>query len=339
VSALPPPAPVETLTGCRDGTVPPEVFQSEVPVLLKGLVGHWPAVKACSSGLSGAARYLSSFWTDQPVTAYVGEPGMQGRFFYDADFTGFNFRSGKARLAQVLQKLDEAERIADGSTIYVGSTPVDGWLPGFRAQNDVPLPAGDALASFWLGNRTRISAHFDFPDNLACVVAGQRRFTLFPPDQIGNLYVGPIDRTPSGQAISLVDVTHPDLEQFPRFREALAAARVADMEPGDALYVPSMWWHHVESLSAFNLLVNYWWCVSPSIMGAPTTALMHAILALRDLPARQRDAWRGLFEHYVFGADEGVYAHIPETGRGCLATLTPDSAQRLRTELLARLNR
>lgn len=330
---------VETLTGCRSGAVPPEVFESDVPVLLKGLVGHWPAVEACRSGLPGAARYLSSFWTEQPVTAYVGEAGMQGRFFYDADFTGFNFRSGKARLAQVLQKLDEAERVADGSTIYVGSTPVDGWLPGFRAQNDVPVPASDALASFWLGNRTRISAHFDFPDNLACVVAGQRRFTLFPPDQVGNLYVGPIDRTPSGQAISLVDVTQPDLERYPKFREALAAARVADMEPGDALYVPSMWWHHVESLSAFNLLVNYWWCASPSIMGAPTTALMHAILALRDLPARQRDAWRGLFDHYVFEADESVYAHIPETGRGCLARLTPDSAARLRAELLARLTR
>ncbi|MFZ8985117.1 MAG: cupin-like domain-containing protein, partial [Steroidobacteraceae bacterium] len=102
---------------------------------------------------------------------------------------------------------------------------------------------------------------------------------------------------------------------------------------------PSMWWHHVESLSAFNLLVNYWWCASPSIMGAPTTALMHAILALRDLPARQREAWRGLFDHYVFEADESVYAHIPETGRGCLARLTPDSAARLRAELLARLTR
>ena len=339
MTALPVPAAVEMLEGCSPGAIPAKVFESEVPVLLKGLVAGWPAVAACRPSLAAAASYLSGFWIEQPVTAYVGDAGIEGRFFYDADCTGFNFKSGKAHLGQVLQKLAEEERAGSGATIYVGSTPVDQWLPGFRAHNDVTLPTSGALASFWLGSRTRISAHFDFPDNLACVVAGRRRFTLFPPDQVGNLYVGPLDRTPSGQAISLVDFSRPDLERFPRFAAAMASARVAEMEPGDALFVPSMWWHHVESLSPFNLMVNYWWCVSPQAMGAPTTALMHAILALRDLPQRQREAWRTLFDHYVFDADESVYAHIPEPGRGCLAPLDDTSARRLRAELLSRLNR
>ena len=339
MTELPQPAAVEVLEGCSPAGIPERVLESEVPLLLKGLVAGWPAVAACRQSLAGAARYLAGFWIDQPVTVYVGDAGIEGRFFYNEDFTGFNFRSGNAHLGQVMQKLAEQEQAGTGSAIYVGSTPVDRWLPGFRAQNDVNLPVTGALASFWLGSRTRVSAHFDFPDNLACVVAGRRRFTLFPPDQVGNLYVGPLDRTPSGQAISLVDFSRPDLERFPRFAAAMASARVAEMEPGDALFVPSMWWHHVESLSSFNLMVNYWWCNSPPAMGAPTTALMHAILALRDLPDRQREAWRTLFDHYVFDADESVYAHIPPAGRGCLAPLDDDSARRLRAELLNRLNR
>jgi hypothetical protein len=339
MTALPVPAAVEVLEGCSPGAIPARVFASEVPLLLKGLVAGWPAVAACRPSLAAAAGYLSRFWIEQPVTVYAGDAGIEGRFFYNADFTGFNFRSGKAHLGQVLQKLDEDERSGAGSAIYVGSTPVDRWLPGFRAQNDIVLPFPDALASFWLGNRTRVSAHFDFPDNVACVVAGRRRFTLFPPEQVGNLYVGPLDRTPSGQAISLVDFARPDLDRYPRFAAALAAAQVAEMEPGDALFVPSMWWHHVESLSPFNLMVNYWWCTSPPAMGAPTTALLHAILSLRDLPQRQREAWRTLFDHYVFDADESVYAHIPEPGRGCLAPLDDTAARRLRAELLNRLNR
>lgn len=339
MTELPVPAPVDVLEGCSPGAIPARVFESEVPLLLKGLVAGWPAVAACRPSLAAAASYLSGFWIEQPVTVYVGDAGIEGRFFYNEDFTGFNFKSGKAHLGQVLQKLDEEERSGSASAIYVGSTPVDRWLPGFRAQNDIKLPFPDALVSFWLGSRTRVSAHFDFPDNIACVVAGRRRFTLFPPDQVGNLYVGPLDRTPSGQAISVVDLSKPDLERYPRFAEALAAARVAEMEPGDALFVPSMWWHHVESLSPFNLMVNYWWCTSPPAMGAPTTALMHAILSLRDLPPRQRAAWRTLFDHYVFDADESVYAHIPEPGRGCLAPLDDDAARRLRAELLNRLNR
>ena len=100
-----------------------------------------------------------------------------------------------------------------------------------------------------------------------------------------------------------------------------------------------MWWHHVESQAAFNLLVNYWWCSNPAFMGAPSQALMHAILALRDLPPRQREAWRGVFDHYVFDADETVYEHIPPPGRGWLAPLDEDAARRLRAELRNQLDR
>ena len=324
---------------CADGVVPESVFDTGVPVRLTGLVNGWPAVRECGASAESAARYLARFWSQAPVTAYVGDASIDGRFFYDPEFTGFNFRAGKATLPQIFEKLAEPERDERMATIYVGSTPVDEWLPGFRSQNDVRLPTDDALVSFWLGNRTRISAHYDFPDNLACVVSGQRRFTLFPPDQVGNLYVGPLDRTPSGQAISLVDFAAPDLERFPKFADAVEHGQTAVLEPGDAIFIPSMWWHHIESMAPFNLLVNYWWCLTPAAMGSPSEALLHAILALRELPPRQREACRSLFDHYVFDADESTGEHIPEAGRGWLGPLDEPTAKRLRAELLNRLNR
>ena len=324
---------------CKGGRVPACVIESGEPVRLAGLVSGWPAVRECGASAASAARYLSRFWSDAPVTAYVGDASIDGRFFYNPEFTGFNFQSARATLPQILQKLAEPERDDRLATIYVGSTPVDEWLPGFRAQNDVSLPADDALASFWLGNRTRISAHYDFPDNLACVVCGERRFTLFPPDQVGNLYVGPLDRTPSGQAISLVDFAAPDLERYPKFAIAMEQARTALLGPGDAIFIPSMWWHHIESMAPFNLLINYWWCMTPAAMGSPSDALLHAILALRDLPARQREACRSLFDHYVFDADASTCEHIPEAGRSWLGPLDEAAARRLRAELLNKLNR
>jgi len=330
--------PVEVVEGIKPESIPAQVFESDHPLLLKGLVSDWPAVKSCRQSLAAAAQYLSDFWTEQPVTVYVGQ-GIDGRFGYNEDFTGFNFKSGTAHLGQVFQKIAAQEDQESSQSIYVGSTAVDRWLPGFRAQNDLHVPADDALISFWLGNKTRVSAHFDFPDNIACVVAGERRFTLFPPEQIDNLYVGPIDRTPAGQAISLVDITNPDFERFPKYADALESARIFDLQPGDAIFIPSMWWHHVESLSDFNLLVNYWWCNTPPSMGSPMTALMHAILSVRDIPERQRTAWKHLFDHYVFAADESVYDHIPESGRGCLSPLDEHAARQLRAELLNRFNR
>ena len=324
---------------CADGLVPAMVFDSDAPVRLNGLVSGWPAVRECAASAESAARYLSRFWSKAPVTAYVGDASIDGRFFYNPEFTGFNFRAGKATLPQIFEKLTEPERDERMATIYVGSTPVDEWLPGFRSQNDVRLPADDALVSFWLGNRTRISAHYDFPDNLACVVSGQRRFTLFPPDQVANLYVGPLDVTPSGQAISLVDFAAPDFERFPKFADAIKHGQTAVLQPGDAVFIPSMWWHHIESTAPFNLLVNYWWCSTPAAMGSPSEALLHAILAMRDLPPRQREACRSLFDHYVFNADESTCEHIPEAGRGWLAPLDEAAARRLRADLLNKLNR
>ena len=221
-------------------------------------------------------------------------------------------------------------------SIYVGSTMVDKWLPGFREVNDLDLAADNPLVSFWLGNRTRISAHYDFPDNIACVVAGQRRFTLFPPEQVENLYVGPLEMTPSGQAISLVDFANPDLQRFllPRPLSMLGSS----IWPWGCLIYPQYGWHHVESRSELNLLVNYWWCDSLPELGSPTGALLHAMLAIRDLPSHQRKAWGNLFNHYVFDAGESTHSHIPEHARGCLSTFTNDSARRMRALLLNKLN-
>jgi hypothetical protein len=221
----------------------------------------------------------------------------------------------------------------------VGSTTVDMVLPGFRDENDLRFSGAQPSIRIWIGNRTRIAAHYDIPDNIACVAAGRRRFTLFPPDQLKNLYVGPIDLTPAGQSISLVDLHDPDFDAYPRFREALEHAFVAEMEPGDAIFVPSMWWHHVEGLDTLNVLVNYWWRNEPSYLGTPLDVLNHALLGIRDLPPGQREIWREIFDHYIFSAGEDVVSHIPEDARGVLSPVSDETARRLRALLIRNLNR
>ena len=95
----------------------------------------------------------------------------------------------------------------------------------------------------------------------------------------------------------------------------------------------------VESLDAVNGLVNFWWRQSPAFMDTPLNTLMMALLSLRDLPPAQRDAWRALFDHYVFDADAQTAAHIPAPARGVLAPMNEHSARQLRAMLLNRLKR
>jgi hypothetical protein len=276
---------------------------------------------------------------DAEVIAMVAPPQAGGRFFYNEDIDGFNFHAERPRLGAVLNALQTQLDTSDAPALYLGSTTVDTFFPGLAAENHVELGARGALYSIWIGNRTRIAAHQDLPDNLACVAVGRRRFTLFPPDQLANLYIGPLDFTPAGQAISLVDFAAPDYTKFPRFAEALRHAQVAELAAGDALFIPSLWWHHIEALDSFNVLLNYWWRQSPDWMDTPMNALMLAILAVRDLPPDERAAWQEVFRHYVFEAGEETSAHIPEAARRVLAPLDADSARELRARLLKRINR
>ena len=185
-------------------------------------------------------------------------------------------------------------------------------------------------------NQSRIAAHYDVTDNIACVAAGKRRFTLFPPSQLNNLYIGPLDFTPAGQPASLVDFHHPDLLKYPRFEIAIKHAQIAQLEAGDAIFIPSMWWHHVEGLTPFNILINYWWRQVEDYLGAPMDALNHAFLSIKDLPQAQKDVWRDIFEHYIFSTSE--HAHIPEDKKGILNPISEIVARKLRASLINKLN-
>jgi len=333
---------VPELTGCRPDDLPlDELLGRAEPRVLRGLVSDWALTRAGLKSEQDAMDYLLSFYNGKTLSASFGPPEISGRLFYNEDFTRLNFSAERAQLTDVLEKIKAHLGDAQPPTIYVGSTLIDSYFPGFRKENDVGFAARgiDPPPSIWIGNRTIASAHFDAPNNLACCVVGRRRFTLFPPEQIFNLYPGPLEPTPGGQAISLVDFDSPDFGKHPRFREALAAAMVAEVNPGDAVFVPSMWWHHVEGLSAFNTLVNYWWTTTPKHIPTPMNALYHAIWSIRDRPDNEKRAWRQVFEYYVFGPAGLAGEHFPEQARGLLAPIDDDRARHIRAMLINKLNR
>jgi hypothetical protein len=316
------------------------VAAAREPFVLRGLAASWGLVEQAGHGDRAVTDYLRRFAGDNPVRASMLPGKHQGRVFYDDDLGGMNFEQLETRLEEILDQLDALTGGEDDPTIYLGSTAIDYCLPGFSGENAIDLEGVQATVRLWLGTRHRVAAHYDVLENIAVVGAGRRRFILLPPEQLSNLYVGPIDFTPAGQPVSMVDFEQPDLQRFPRFEAALDEARGTVLEPGDAIYVPSMWWHHVEGLERINILVNHWWYPGPEYMAAPLDALMHAILAIRELPAPQRDAWKVFFDHYVFSATpERVAGHLPEDRRGILGPIDADAARRIRMMLRNKLNK
>jgi Cupin-like domain len=325
--------------GCSAGDLPVEILSSVEPVILKGLVSTWGLAKAGLQSDAAAYAYLRSFSNNSDVTALVAPAEAKGRYYYNDDLSGFNFKNVRIPFNDVLDKLQLHSHDECPPGYYVGSTTVDACLPGIRAENDINFKNSKPLISIWFGNPSRIACHYDAPTNLACCVVGKRRFTLFAPEQIHNVYPGPLDFNPAGQAISMVDFANPDYQKFPRFADAVASAQVAELEAGDALLLPSMWWHHVEGLSPFNVLINYWWREVPAFMGQGITALQHAMLSIRDLPEQEKLAWKALFDYYIFSPAAHANSHIPESVQSMLASLDDLKARQLRALLINRLNR
>ncbi|TRX52844.1 cupin-like domain-containing protein [Thalassomonas sp. M1454] len=314
-----------------------ELLTSTTPLIFKGLVKDWPLVKASQSCDIEVIDYIKRFYNQNPVKAMIAPANVAGRFFYNETLDGFNYTRKTTQLDTVLDQIAAAANDDKSDSYYVGSASINHIMPELRKHNDIDKLSDKPIVSAWIGNQSRIAAHYDVTDNVACVAAGKRRFTLFPPDQLDNLYIGPIDLTPAGQPASLVDFENVDFDQFPKFNTALEHAQLAELEAGDAIFIPSMWWHHVEGLSDINVLVNYWWRQVDHFLGAPMDALNHALLAIKDLPKEQRNAWRDIFEHYVFDPKEAT--HIPQQQRGVLNPIDELTARKLRAILLNKLNR
>lgn len=331
--------PIKILEDIVHDAIPQAVLESTVPLVLKGLVKNWPIVKTAEQSAEAGYNYLCQFYNGELVNTAIGDSDNKGAIFYNQDFSGFSHERARSSLTGAYNNIKNLHASGSSRAYYVDSAPVDMYLPGFRVHNDLNLGSFTPRVSIWMGNKTTVSAHHDVPDNIACVVIGKRRFVLFPPDQLENLYIGPLDFNPAGQAISMMDLDNPDFEKYPRYREALAHAQIAELESGDAIYIPSMWWHHVEGLMPFNLMVNYWWTAFPSYLGSPQDAFTHALMNIRSLPADERQHWKNLFDHYIFDSSPENFAHIPQEKMGMLGDMDEMTARRIRSQLLNRLNR
>lgn len=337
MTALPTPAPIREVAGLTRSAFDAEVRPAGEPVVIRGLGGDWPVVHAARAGDEALVAYLKRFSHDRPVNAIVGAPEIEGRFGYTDDLTALNFNRGQSPLNPFLDRLLRDRDHPRPYAMAVQSIPAADLVPGFEGENGHDLVDASVVPRLWLGNAIRVATHYDLQENVGVVVAGRRRFTLFPPDQVANLYMGPLELTPAGTPVSLVDPAAPDLERFPRFAEAARTARVATLEPGDAIYIPFHWWHAVDSLGPVNILMNWWWSSAAKPPAAAYDALLHSLLALGSLPDDQRAAWRTMFDHLVFRPDRNPAAHLPANVRGVLGDIDDELAARIRQTLAHQL--
>jgi len=333
MTGLGPPAAVQEIAGITRERFEAEVRPCERPVVFRSLASDWPGVQAALTGDRAICDYLLAFGPTRPVTGLMSPPDVEGRFFYNDQLTGFNFTKHSGRLEAFLSELLRIAGSADAPGMAVQSEIIPELLPGFVEANPMPLLPDYVEPRIWLGNRIRVAPHYDLMENIAVCLAGKRRFTLFPPEQLANLYAGPFELTPAGTPVSMVDPLAPDLARYPRFAEAWSTAQQVTLEPGDALYIPYTWWHGVEALEPVSILVNYWWNEAPPGIAGQYDALLHAIFAFRHLPERERKVWRTILDHYVFDENGDPAVHLPDHAKGIIGPASPQLFARMRQML------
>lgn len=318
-------------------TLREEIIPRDRPAVLKGLVNHWPLVRAAAESPQTVADYIRARDLGRPLRVYEGPPEIKGFLFYRDDLRGLNFEFNAQPFHAVMARILACMNEPNPPALYTGATSVEKNFRELERENTLDVLDRPTSAWLWLGNAVTMPTHYDPLDGINCIISGRKRFTFFPPDQLPNLYVGPLDLNPGGQPTSLVRLSNPDFERYPRFAAALATAEVAEVEPGDAVFLPNLWWHNVESLEPLNLSMNFWWFDAVDWQVEPFAALALGLLAITPLPPSRREAWRAMFDHYVFQTDGDPVPYVPPEYRGMLGPMTPALAYQMRVLLIRAL--
>ncbi|MES2419762.1 MAG: cupin-like domain-containing protein [Pseudomonadota bacterium] len=317
------------------------VMERGEPAILRGAARDWPMLsnRAVPGGdLAGVVEQFRRFDCGRVAEVFVGEPEIAARYNYDAAMTGFNFDRRMIPFGDALTEILASASMPGRPSMYMGSLTAETYFPGIEETTRLSFVPATVRPRFWIGHPSTVACHYDTMDNVACVAAGRRRFMLFPPDAIKDLYVGPIDHTLAGQPISLAAGSERGDTRYPKFAQARNRATVVELDPGDALYIPKLWWHQVEALSDVNVLVNFWWDGFTAGPDQPYTAMLMSMLAIAERPPAEREAWRAWFDHYVFRPDGHPLEFLPIEKHGVLTTHSKEARARIRT-LVMRLLR
>lgn len=117
------------------------------------------------------------------------------------------------------------------------------------------LNPGRSSINMWIGQPHVIAhCHYDGYHNFYAQLYGKKKFTLFRPTNWPGLYPYPFLHPSHAQAQINVS-ERADTTRYALI-ESVEAVEVL-LEPGDLLYMPPLWFHHVESMSV-SISVNVW---------------------------------------------------------------------------------
>ncbi len=196
------------------------------PIIIKHLVDHWPAMQAWS------AEYFTENFAGSEI-------GMMDIVNGSSDL--HSYKTLPAR------EIDKKKAVASPVDFFNKKIKKDYWVPEYCAN-------GKVLNSriFIAPKNSSTALHRDIPENILVLVKGRKKIILFSPKT--HLYPNSIfSKHPN---FSKIKLEKPDYKKFPKLHHAKPF--VAEINAGDTLFIPSMWWHYVVN-EEDSIAINFWW--------------------------------------------------------------------------------
>ncbi|XP_018575765.1 jmjC domain-containing protein 5-like [Anoplophora glabripennis] len=219
-------------------------FSTQIPVKLKGCMEHWPATRKWMD-----VNYLLRIAGDRTVPIEIG-----------SHYADENWSQKLMTLKDFIYKH------------YLGYTADIGYLAQHNLfeqitelKDDICIPeyccvSGDYEnitepdINAWFGPRGTVSPlHYDPKNNILAQVYGTKQLLLF--SQSDSPYLYPHDSKLLCNTAQ-VDPLAPDLQRYPEFVKCKMYKCL--LEPGEMLFIPMKWWHHVTALDK-SFSVSFWW--------------------------------------------------------------------------------
>ncbi|XP_071953942.1 hypoxia-inducible factor 1-alpha inhibitor-like isoform X2 [Antedon mediterranea] len=241
-----------------------KLILSEQPVVVKN-------TKLVNSALKWTLEYLEENIGSQKFAVY-SSPDHKFMYFDEKKSTETNFQPHTkchrmlfTEFVETLQNANVEKRryyLQQALTEGVGKKIVDdfikfnwAWVTEQQKRGGWGPLTSNLLLIGMEGNVT--PAHYDEQQNFFTQIQGYKRCILFPPSQFQTLYPYQVSHPCDRQ--SQVDFDAPDFLKYPKFSQTKGYEAVVG--PGEVLYIPMYWWHHIESAMGLGptISVNFWY--------------------------------------------------------------------------------
>ena len=213
-------------------------YKPQIPVLIAGLTKNWPAYE------KWRLDYVQERAGEQIVPLYNNEPAKDKQSVYAP--------AKEMKLYDYIEILKTQP--TDLRIFFYNILKEMPELINYFEYPDIGLKFFKKLpALLFGGGQSKVFMHYDIdlPDSMHFHFDGDKVVNLFSPAQTKYLYKVPF----SIHNIEEIDMDNPDFEKYPALRYAEGIR--AEMKHGDALYMPSGYWHSIRYLNGgFSLTLR-----------------------------------------------------------------------------------